>query len=57
MNPETLCQFSCTAGPVFIVSLGVISGDLQLSDQTVLGEWKIQAKAAVSCVTLVDICL
>jgi len=34
---------------IFLLLLaGVISGDLSLSDQTVLGEWKIEATAAVS---------
>ena len=41
---------------MLMLNLGVVSGDLELSDQTVLGEWKIQVKAAVSCVTLASIC-
>ena len=35
-----------------LLCLGVISGDLQLSDETVLGEWKIDVKAGVSCALL-----
>jgi len=32
-----------------LVIAGVISGELMLSDATVLGEWKIEARAGVSC--------
>jgi len=32
--------------------VGVISSDLQLADETVLGEWKIVVKAGVSCTFL-----
>jgi len=35
------------------LNVGVISGDLMLSDQTPLGEWKIEVKAAVSFVIVV----
>jgi len=37
---------------IVCLSTGVVSGDLMLSDQTVLGEWNIEVKAAVSYVLL-----
>ena len=38
-----------------LLNAGVVSGDLMLSDQTVLGEWKIEVKAAVSFVFVATI--
>jgi len=35
-----------------LVCAGVVSGDLMLSDQTVLGEWNIEVQAAVSSVPI-----